>query len=146
MPSSRQPEGLVLDSSVVVKWYLQEEDSDKALEILRKVIDGEIAVLIPDLVFYEVANALISSGLYGADQISRYLEALAALDFVVADFDLNYLHAAVETSAECRMAIYDSYFVALADLESLRLVTADEEAVRKTRCLSDVVTLSSLSF
>ncbi|MFZ3063336.1 MAG: type II toxin-antitoxin system VapC family toxin [Actinomycetota bacterium] len=142
MPSDPARESLVLDSSVLVKWYLEEPDSNEALEILNKAIDGEIAVLVPDLAFYEVANALISSRLYSADQINRYLEALAALGLTISDFDLNCLHVAVETSMECKLAIYDSYFVALADLEDLRLVTADEEAAKKTRGISHVVTLA----
>jgi predicted nucleic acid-binding protein len=142
LPNETVTEDIVLDSSVIVKWYLEEPDSDEAQEMLSQAIHGEINILIPDLAFYEVANALISSRLYSADQISRYLEALAVIGLVIADFDLTYLHAAVETSIECKLAIYDSYFVALADLEGLRLVTADEEAARKTRGISDVIILA----
>ena len=48
---------LVLDTSVIMKWYKEEEDSDKALEIRDKCIRGEIQLSAPDLVLYEMVNA-----------------------------------------------------------------------------------------
>lgn len=140
---SRQPEEVLLvDSSVLVKWFTDEEDSDKALELRRRHLDGEIALTIPDLAFYEVANALIFSHAFGPLKVSLAMQYLSDIGLKVVDFDLNVLHVAIETTSECKLAIYDSYFVALADLESLRLVTADKQAVRKTHGISDVVTLA----
>lgn len=51
-------ETLVLDASVILKWYKEEENSDKTLEIRDKCIRGEIQISAPHLVLYEMANAL----------------------------------------------------------------------------------------
>ena len=42
---------VVVDTSVLIKWFKQEKDTDKALEIRRAYLDEEIEIAIPDLVF-----------------------------------------------------------------------------------------------
>jgi len=42
---------VVVDTSVLIKWFKQEKDTDKALEIRRVYLDEEIEIAIPDLVF-----------------------------------------------------------------------------------------------
>ncbi len=50
--------GCVLDSSVIIKWFSEEEETKKALELREKYINGEIVIAVPDLLVYEIANAL----------------------------------------------------------------------------------------
>ncbi len=49
---------LVLDASVIIKWFTQEEKREHAIEIRDKHINGEIEIVVPDLLLYEVSNAL----------------------------------------------------------------------------------------
>jgi len=44
---------IILDASVVVKWFSKEEYTEKALEIRGKVRRGEEKVIVPDLLLYE---------------------------------------------------------------------------------------------
>ncbi|MGQ9628345.1 MAG: hypothetical protein ACUVV0_15760 [Anaerolineae bacterium] len=39
----------ILDSNVIVKWFLPEEDSDKALLLRDMFMDGRCALMILDL-------------------------------------------------------------------------------------------------
>ena len=48
----------VIDSSVVIKWFSKEEDTDLALKIRKSFADGSIEIVVPDLQLYEIANAL----------------------------------------------------------------------------------------
>ena len=48
----------VLDASVILKWFLEEENSEKAITLKDGHSRGEFLVVIPDLAIYEVANAL----------------------------------------------------------------------------------------
>lgn len=44
---------LVIDSSIILKWYLKdEEESEKALELLDDFIHGKLDLLAPDLIFH----------------------------------------------------------------------------------------------
>lgn len=49
---------VVPDSSVVIKWFSDEDATDKALAIREGYINGKIEIVVPDLLLYEIANAL----------------------------------------------------------------------------------------
>jgi predicted nucleic acid-binding protein len=50
----------VLDTSVVVKWFssADEKDLEKSLMLRQEHIDNPGLFVIPDLLYYELANAL----------------------------------------------------------------------------------------
>ncbi|MGB9760741.1 MAG: type II toxin-antitoxin system VapC family toxin [Thermoproteota archaeon] len=49
---------VVVDASVIVKWFVEEENSDKAIKIRDKYIEGEIKLVAPKIITFEVLNAL----------------------------------------------------------------------------------------
>ncbi len=49
---------IVLDASVVVKCFSEEEYTKEALEIRERVRRGEENAIVPDLLLYELSNAL----------------------------------------------------------------------------------------
>jgi len=49
---------IVLDASVAVKWFSEEEYTEKALELRERIRVGKERVIVPDLLLYELANAL----------------------------------------------------------------------------------------
>jgi predicted nucleic acid-binding protein len=49
---------LVVDSSVVAKWILPEADSDKAQQLIVQTAASGERLIVLDLVFPEVANAI----------------------------------------------------------------------------------------
>ena len=49
---------VVLDASVVIKWFHEEAGTDKAEIIQEQIACGEIRAIVPPLLFYEVANVL----------------------------------------------------------------------------------------
>ncbi|MGI0078841.1 MAG: hypothetical protein ACRECH_04385 [Nitrososphaerales archaeon] len=46
----------MIDASVLVKWYVQEADSDRTLLLRDKHVNGELQ-LCPALISYETLNA-----------------------------------------------------------------------------------------
>ncbi|MBW1669419.1 MAG: type II toxin-antitoxin system VapC family toxin, partial [Deltaproteobacteria bacterium] len=51
-------EKAVVDASVVVKWFVEEEGSEEALAIRRRYIEEEVEIVAPELIHFEVLNAL----------------------------------------------------------------------------------------
>ena len=51
-------EFVVVDASLAVKWLVEEEDSDKAHEILQSWVTQDISRVAPYLMPFEVTNAL----------------------------------------------------------------------------------------
>ena len=48
----------VLDSSVIIKWFSEEENTDLALMFREGFLEGNVDIIVPDLQIYEIANAL----------------------------------------------------------------------------------------
>ncbi|MBI3353558.1 MAG: type II toxin-antitoxin system VapC family toxin [Nitrospirae bacterium] len=48
----------VLDTSVIYKWYVEEEDTANALLLRDDFVKRGVETVIPDLLFHELANAL----------------------------------------------------------------------------------------
>ncbi len=48
----------VLDASVVIKWFSEEEYTDIAVKLRDHFFKGYNELVVPDLLLYEVSNAL----------------------------------------------------------------------------------------
>lgn len=113
---------LVVDASVVAKWVLREDGSDRANALRR---DGDL--IAPSLLASEVGNAFWKAERRG--DIARD-DAVAALRSVLGPFDElvpnEALHArALELAIDLRHPIHDCFYLALAERDGATLVTAD---------------------
>jgi len=72
---------VVLDASVVAKWYLKEKYSEQALKIRDDYISGRITIAVPSLLDYEVLNALKYSGVYSEQELKDIARSLNKYSF-----------------------------------------------------------------
>ncbi len=55
---------IVVDASVAIKWYVRDEiDADKAIAMLLDYENGKVKLIVPNLFYYETANAVNSYSL-----------------------------------------------------------------------------------
>ncbi|MGC9445206.1 MAG: type II toxin-antitoxin system VapC family toxin [Candidatus Methanospirareceae archaeon] len=71
---------IILDASVVVKWFSEEDYTEKALEIRERIRRGEERVIVPDLLLYELANALKYNPNFNVNDVSDALQSLFDMD------------------------------------------------------------------
>lgn len=118
---------LVIDASVAVKWVIEEAGTTQALALRRR------ALAAPDLLIAECANILWKK--VRRNELSEREAALAAGLLARADIELvamrPYLEAAVRIASALDHPAYDCIYIALAEAEGLRFVTADTSLVRK---------------
>ena len=129
---------IVIDSSVVLKWYLpDEEHCEKALDILEAHVHGKLCLQAPALLEFEVANALVVAkrrGRVDDSAIMKALEGFTELDIELYPIwplfgrVLHYTHRYGITA-------YDAAYVALAEELKTHVVTADRRLFNSTRKL-----------
>ncbi|MBU4376758.1 MAG: type II toxin-antitoxin system VapC family toxin [Candidatus Omnitrophica bacterium] len=64
---------MVVDASVILKWFMEEGSSDKAIALKNTHLAGASAITLPDIALYEIGNALR----YKAELRGRYCWACA---------------------------------------------------------------------
>ena len=114
---------LVVDASVAAKWFLPEVHSDEALRLL----DGPYHLLVPDLLYSEVAKTLwkrVTRNEFSEKQAVEIIGALLNLPLV--SFPSRPLTAAaLDIACRTGRTVYDCIYLALAALHECRLVNAD---------------------
>jgi predicted nucleic acid-binding protein len=118
----------VIDSSVVAKWVLPEADSASAHKLIDASLATESQLLVLDLVFPEVANAIWKQHhrhIITSPQARKMFKELDAFPLTVVPAR-NLLAAALEIAMEYDRAVYDALFVALTVDHGTQGVTADE--------------------
>jgi predicted nucleic acid-binding protein len=122
---------LVVDSSVVIKWFVVEPYLTEARRILNDYQAGVLTLLAPDLLYAEVGNIVwkkhIFQGMTAVDA-QLVVDTFRTMTFVqtstAALLDSAYLLAVIH-----RRTVYDMLYVALSAQEACQFVTADEKLV-----------------
>lgn len=114
----------IIDASVAVKWFSREEGSVKALVLRDEHCAGKTLLVIPELLFLEVTNALR----YKQRTLIELQEANAALwnlQMHVEKISQFLLEKAIEVALKNKLTVYDALYVAISLLHGSSLITAD---------------------
>lgn len=129
---------IVLDSSVIIKWFTEEEDKDRAEKIKQSLILGEVQVVVPDLLLYELSNSLRYNISLSEEEIKEAVSTIFDLGIVLLVPEEELMNNAIEASLDFNISIYDAVFLSLARILGYYLVTADEKLYEKTKSLGFV--------
>ena len=109
---------VIVDSSVVIKWFVTEIHSVEALQLLQAYEEGKISLAAPDLMLAEVGNILWKKqrfqGLSTTDA-QLILQALHDLIFEITPTQI-LLNDAYRIAVTHQRSVYDSLYVALSTL------------------------------
>ena len=118
---------IVLDASVLLKWFVnrRERGRDEALTLRGEYERGELAVVVPSLLFLELIN--VAGRRWGWDEgaLDELAGALEDLGFDVREPELRAVAAWVSRG----LTAYDAAYVALAEQVGIRLVSDDSEVL-----------------
>jgi len=139
-----QVKDLVVDSSVVIKWFSDEEDTEKALKIREDFLKGKNIIAVPDIQIYEIANALRYKKNITMEEVIAYTRSLIDIGMVIVIPTADTIKSAVEVAFQHDITIYDAYFISLAKELNFSFITADEKLYRKIEKLKFVNLLRNM--
>ncbi len=126
----------VIDTSVAIKWFLplkaEESHVEEALQILNRVLVGEIECYQPPHFITEVIGVLTR---LRPEKAAENLTDLLNMDFHRVETSKSYA-TACSLSIELNHHTFDTLFHAVAlETQGTTLITADEKYYRKAQSL-----------
>ena len=114
---------IVVDTSVVVKWYIPERHHEQARALRDAYLDGACDLVAPALMPFEAINALRYSGHYDGDRLEEASKSLPAYGIDLVPFTNTGPVAEIATDLD--ITIYDASYIALAETLDTKAYTAD---------------------
>lgn len=134
--NSKNPTNIILDSSVVAKWFFpSEEDSNIAFKIRDSFLSHEIAISVPILIYYEINNLLrtaIKSLRINEELAKEAYQGFLELE-LIAYSSKELMANALEKAILLDISSYDASYVALSEYLQIPLVTADQKLIDKAK-------------
>jgi predicted nucleic acid-binding protein len=118
---------VVIDSSVAVKWFSEEEATPDALELRDSHVRGHASLITTPLLACELANALRYKPDYNKERLAEAMQDFYKLHLNEAPIDAPLLSRSSEIAFRGNVTIYDAIPVALAVLKKTKCITADKE-------------------
>jgi predicted nucleic acid-binding protein len=132
---------IVLDASVVLKCFLKEQDSSKALRLLEAHILGDEQIAVPELLYYEVANALVTKTTLSEEAIITALRNVLELELASYSLGMEEYVRAAQLAIKANITVYDASYPVLAERLGTNFITADSKLLDSLKDLQFVKAL-----
>jgi len=139
---------LVMDASVLIKFYVPEILSDRAERLLAKVEKQDIDLLVPDLIYLEAGNILWKKQRLKEltrSEVEEITDAVLSLPLKI-ETSKSLLPLAVNIAIAYGITVYDASYLSLAKVYETTLMTADRRLVdvlAKTDLKDSIIWLGS---
>ena len=122
---------LVIDASVVTKWYIEEDYSSQALALRNDYVKRRVDLASSQLLPYEVLNALKRNPEFGPEDLRTVAKSLQKATLPLYPILGELADSTIEMAVKYGITIYDSSYIALADFLGSTAFTADEKLLAK---------------
>jgi predicted nucleic acid-binding protein len=128
-----RPAEAVVDASTAIKWISQEEGTRAALKLRDEHIKGRTALSAPDLILYEMANALRYKPDFDEINVARAIDSIIDLQIDLITPGKNLVQRSIHNAYLYEITIYDSCYLALGELLGIKVITSDRKFYQKAR-------------
>jgi predicted nucleic acid-binding protein len=122
---------LVIDASVLIKFYIPETLSDKAEQLLTRVEQGDVMLHAPDLIYPESGNILSKKRRMREltrSEVEEITDAIVLLPLKI-EASKPLLPLAMDISIAYGITVYDAMYASLARIYETTMMTADRKLV-----------------
>jgi predicted nucleic acid-binding protein len=135
----------VVDCSVAVRWFVAQSGWQVAALVLERFGRGDIGLLAPDVIvpeFGHVMRKLVVGRKLGPEKGRASLDRFLALPIVMTPARA-LARPALDLAFEHSGTFYDALYVALAEREDVKILTADERMASAFAPLERTVSLAT---
>ncbi len=122
---------IVVDASVVIKWFVEEDHTERSIKILEDYFEGTIVVYSTQLMPYEVINALRYNPEMGKDDLTNVSDTLKKLKLNLYPIIDDLYTSTISLAMDFGTTIYDASYLALSNSLEAVLYTADQKFLNK---------------
>lgn len=126
----------VVDASVVLKWYLDDEEhGHKAMNLLNRFIANELDIIAPSLLEYEVLNGLLIAQKRGRIREENLITAISGfkdLGITLKNI-LPFYSKVIHYCKAYGRSVYDASYMAVAVDEGAIMITSDRGLFNTTK-------------
>ena len=127
-------ERVVIDSNVVVKWFIPEEHSERARHLRNDHLLGCVEATAPQYAILEVYNALRkyhARGLLDKVTLAKIIDLLHKTRISLVNLENKTLDEALEYSLANHVTVHDAYYIVLARSLGTLFYTADDKLLER---------------
>ena len=128
---------IVLDSSVIAKWFFEEENREKAIHLRQLHKQTDIAIKVPSLLLFELGNIFLNKKAFNKQFFNESISTLFSINLQFVESS-NILNIIFTTATDYKLTFYDATYVALAQNIKCDFITADKKLYQKTKKLKFV--------
>jgi len=123
-------ETFVVDTSVIVKWYNQKNESrtEQAFQILLDLKAEKIGIIVSDIAAVELLNVLVTSKSLPVNKVKTIIKHFFSLPIVIKEPSQTILERTADIMEKYQIAAYDGLFVATAKDADCQLISDDTKA------------------
>jgi len=126
-------EEAVVDASIAIKWFSEEEGTQAALKLREEHIEGTLILSAPDLLIYELANALRFKPDFDDEKVSRAVADIMDLQIDLINPGRELIGKSTEAAYLYGATVYDSCYLALGELLGVEVYTSDKKFYEKAK-------------
>ena len=118
---------LVVDASVGIKWFsaVGETYVTEARTLLLEYARGRLNLVVPELFFHEISNALVHKKSLPIEQLLAAMTTLCALNMTTFPANAELLRKAVQLARKVDITEYEAYYAVAAIENGCPLITAN---------------------
>ena len=120
---------LVIDASVLIKFFVPEVLADRAASLLDSLKEEVYSLMAPDLIYSESGNILWKKHRLKEltrSEVDEIADAIILLPIRIED-SKNLLPLALEVAMTYGVTVYDAMYLSMARIHGIRMITADKK-------------------
>ncbi len=120
----------VVDASVGVKWFIEEDYSEKADKLLEDFSNGYVDLVAPKSFIQEFCNAIrkyVVRGYLKPELANKYIEEASEIPIEYIDTDWNIVKKAYKKALKLSITTYDAIYIVIAEKLNATIITADNK-------------------